>query len=139
VTFGFKALLTRVPFLLNLLPQGLQRYYTNSLIEEKLVPDHWWRRSDSSTGSQDEFGKVKKLVRKTYLDTIEKSNLKPFIDNNKLAPYNKDPKKPLHILAVLPLIETLLFVALIIFVYNMWSVQVDFYGELSPIDRKFIL
>lgn len=47
VTFGLKGLLTRLPFVLNLLPTDLQRYFRNDRVVEKLIPDNWWRRSDS--------------------------------------------------------------------------------------------
>lgn len=47
VTFGLKTILTKVPFLIDLLPIDLQRYFKNEKVQEKLFPDNWWRRSDS--------------------------------------------------------------------------------------------
>lgn len=47
VTFGLKLLLTKIPFILDLLPIEVKRYYTNELVTEKFSPDNWWRRSDT--------------------------------------------------------------------------------------------
>jgi hypothetical protein len=47
VTFGLKTPLTKIPFLIDLLPTDLQRYFKNSKVKERLTPIKWWVRSDS--------------------------------------------------------------------------------------------
>lgn len=96
VTLGFKTLLTRVPGLLSLLPLDVQRHFKNEKTS-KLVPEHWWRRSDSPDQS-------KPLERRGYLPPVTRNSFDAFIKQNRLQAYNKNPNAEVHPLGRLPMV-----------------------------------
>jgi len=69
-----------LPFLSELLPNDLARYFKNNKVFEKMTPAHWWLRSDSPKDAVEVLGtSPDPLVRIPYLQVINKSILEPFI------------------------------------------------------------
>jgi len=114
VTLGLKTVLTRIPGLLSLLPLDLQRHFKNEKTS-KLVPDHWWRRSDSETSGDE----GRPLERRSYMPPVTRTSFDAFIKQNTLAPYNKNPQAEVHPLGRLPVVSITLFTVTASMAWNL--------------------